>query len=156
MLEKEALYVPFFFLSVCLFVFFVRPDLQRLPRVVFKTAELKRGSWSDNSVPGQMFSGGPHTRLLKRLPCRCLSAKPFPDVLLLGRVSINVNVLWFVKNVWKGYAKSKFVTFSFLSVCLCVCVWEKKKPSKPRLMLTSESKTRKCLFFCRLGLIIVF
>lgn len=50
-----------------------------------------------------MFSGG-HTPgyYNKCLPCCCLSAMPFPDVLLLDHVSINVNVFWFVKRVKKG------------------------------------------------------
>lgn len=54
-----------------------------------------------NSTQVRCFQRATHQGF-KCLPCCCLPAMPFPDVLLLDHVSINVNVLWFVKHVLKG------------------------------------------------------
>ena len=54
---------------------------------------------NNNSTQVRCFQGGPTHQAIKCLPCCCLSAMPFPDVLLLDHVSINVNVFWFVKRV---------------------------------------------------------
>lgn len=57
---------------------------------------------------GQMLSGPTH-EATQCLPCCCLSATPFPDVLLLDHVSVNVNVFWFVKFALKGYTSRKIL-----------------------------------------------
>lgn len=52
---------------------------------------------NNNVTQVRCFQGATH-QAIKCLPCCCLSAVPFPDVLLLDHVSINVNVFWFVKH----------------------------------------------------------
>lgn len=84
--------------------------------VAFKTAkcvQLTRLCWgkpsqciievicNNNSSQVGCFQGPTH-KATKRLPCCCLAAMPFPDVLLLDHVSINVNVFWLVKRAFRG------------------------------------------------------